>query len=370
MGIVVLGTGSVIFTVRPQLWTLLAIAVLAHTLVSDSLGRRWLPFLFVIWANLHGGWIVGFGVVTVWAAADALVQRERAVEWSAIVLGCAVATVGTPYGVSLWKFLWNTVHVTRDNIAEWQPLYRLPTVNWLPAAALCAAAVWLGTRPFPRRAPILAALIVLAYGAWRVSRIGPLFSVAAAILLAPALANRQPHVPLRLPSPLGVRGTALMLAISAGLLAGGAWAAFSWAQCIAVTGDWVPPVSAVALLENAKGGRLVTFFDWGEYAIWHLGPRVRVSMDGRRETVYSDARLAEHDAILAGADAGFRALENWNAEYVWLPARSAATKAWLVSHGYRLELDTPISFVAVRSDLPALAGGAGPVPEGRRCFPQ
>jgi len=27
-------------------------------------------------------------------------------------------------------------------------------------------------------------------------------------------------------------------------------------------------------------------FGWGQYLIWHLGPQVRVGMDGRRETVY------------------------------------------------------------------------------------
>ena len=42
-------------------------------------------------------------------------------------------------------------------------------------------------------------------------------------------------------------------------------------------------------------GRMVTYFDWGEYAIWHLSPRVRVSLDGRRETVYSDRRIADPD---------------------------------------------------------------------------
>jgi hypothetical protein len=34
-------------------------------------------------------------------------------------------------------------------------------------------------------------------------------------------------------------------------------------------------------------GNVATFFDWGEYIIWHLSPNVRVSVDGRRETVYS-----------------------------------------------------------------------------------
>ncbi|GAH50681.1 unnamed protein product, partial [marine sediment metagenome] len=27
-------------------------------------------------------------------------------------------------------------------------------------------------------------------------------------------------------------------------------------------------------------------FNWGEYVIWHLGPGIKVSVDGRRETVY------------------------------------------------------------------------------------
>ncbi len=28
-------------------------------------------------------------------------------------------------------------------------------------------------------------------------------------------------------------------------------------------------------------------FDWGEYVLWHLGPGVKVSIDGRRETAYA-----------------------------------------------------------------------------------
>ncbi len=35
-------------------------------------------------------------------------------------------------------------------------------------------------------------------------------------------------------------------------------------------------------------------FDWGEYVLWHLGPRVKVSIDGRRETVYSDEMYRQY----------------------------------------------------------------------------
>jgi hypothetical protein len=42
------------------------------------------------------------------------------------------------------------------------------------------------------------------------------------------------------------------------------------------------------LLEaSGASGNLAVFFNWGEYAIWHLAPQFRVSSDGRRETVYT-----------------------------------------------------------------------------------
>ena len=69
---------------------------------------------------------------------------------------------------------------------------------------------------------------------------------------------------------------------------------------------------------------------------------------------YSDARLIEHDAILAGEGAGLSALGAWRAEYVWLPQSSSVTREWLIAHDYRIDVETPQSFVAVRSDLPSL----------------
>src|SRR3970040_2365291 len=49
------------------------------------------------------------------------------------------------------------------------------------------------------------------------------------------------------------------------------------------------PARAVAVLgKSGAEGNLAIEFNWGEYAIWHLSPRFKVSLDGRRETIYSD----------------------------------------------------------------------------------
>ena len=45
----------------------------------------------------------------------------------------------------------------------------------------------------------------------------------------------------------------------------------------------------MALLKQHEiRGNMAVPFDWGEYVLWHLGPAIKVSIDGRRETIYSD----------------------------------------------------------------------------------
>src|SRR5262249_6030167 len=60
--------------------------------------------------------------------------------------------------------------------------------------------------------------------------------------------------------------------------------------CIRIEPDDFPcPARAVALLEQSGvRGNIAVPYNWGEYVLWHLGPGVKVSIDGRRETVYSE----------------------------------------------------------------------------------
>src|SRR5207248_600661 len=60
--------------------------------------------------------------------------------------------------------------------------------------------------------------------------------------------------------------------------------------CIRVEPGYFPfPARAVAWLKQSGiRGNVAVPFDWGEYVLWHLGPGIRVSIDGRRETIYSD----------------------------------------------------------------------------------
>ena len=369
MGAVAMGTVPVTRTLRPQLWTMVCLAVLCTALMAENRAwRRCLPLVFVVWANSHGGWIVGLGVLAAWTFFDIVAERRIRAEAVMIAVGSLVATLVTPYGWTLWQFIATTVSLSGRAITEWQPLWRSPPADAGPWVAAVLAGLFLARRGTPHRLQILGVLAVLAYASLKVVRIVPLFVFCSGMLLPELLAARWPQrAKTTTRAAPGEWPLAVGLAIAS--IAGAGWILSSSLRCVAVEGDWIPDAGAARRLQGAVPGRLVTFFDWGQYAIWHLSPTLEVSMDGRRETVYSDARLDEHGAILNGTPDGLRTLERWSPEYVWLPATSTVTRAWLLSRGYRLEYETGKSFVAVRHDLPVL-----PEPPANRshelgCFP-
>jgi hypothetical protein len=214
---------------------------------------------------------------------------------------------------------------------------------------------------------------MLAFSAFRVARIGPLFVVCAALLLSPWFRERFSTAARSAEGGRSPAAGGEQRLVAAGLLVAALIGAMLIGSksltCVRTVGDWAPDRDAARVLDGAPPGRLVSYFNWGEFAIWHFGPRLRVSMDGRRETVYSDARLVEHDAIVRGTELGFTTLAGWQAEYVWLPSTSARTRAWLLANGYRLERETRRSFVVSRQDLPALPAVRGKSAEGAACFP-
>jgi hypothetical protein len=368
MAVVAFGTVHMTATLRPQLWSFVAVAALCRTLVADRPERAWwLPVLFAVWANGHGGWVVGIGMLAAWTLGRAWTDRAVGLRWAGVTAASLAATLVTPYGWTLWRFVAETVQVERD-ILEWAPLWRLDPIDWLPWVIALAAGLWAVGRLRPRRLPTALVLLMLAYGAIRVMRLGSIYVVAGAVLLAPAFTTRWPARLPTLPFPRP-RGEGVAAALIVAVLAAGAVGIGSRSlTCLPLRTAWMPDVEAARSLRSAGSGRLVTFFDWGEYAIWHFGPRLRVSMDGRRETVYSDTRLAEHAAIRDGTPEGLALLGTWQAEYVWLPSGSQATRRWLAAHGYRIDVETPRSFVAVREDLAPLRVFTHPPATGR-CFP-
>jgi hypothetical protein len=327
LGLTLFATYTRMQVIRPQIFAVVMFAFLLYVLRQVDRGTRraiWLvPVCFIFWVNLHGSWIVGLAVTSVWLAA-ALCER-RSDRGTAMLLAAGAATMAAtfvnPYGTGLWRFLIETVRFQRVDISEWQPLAALPPLILaveavLPALALISLSRVRQRVPFP----YVAVLLILWIATFRTSRVDAFAQEAIVILLARDLVaglgsiNGSLRAPFwRAAVPLGP----IPAMVVAACVLGGAWRM----REIPVEGSWIPDLpAAVFLREQAPGARLLTWFDWGEYAIWQLAPAgIEVSIDGRRETVYSADVLARHWAFYRGATDGLDYPDEIRADYIWLP---------------------------------------------------
>jgi hypothetical protein len=326
-GIAIVITLSQAHHVRPQLFSLLSFSVLMACLLAVRRGaHRWLfvlPLLFAAWANLHGGWIVGGAVVVLWTAGLLISGERRQALWlTATGVASAAATLATPFGFGLWRFLRDTVGFSRPEIIEWQPVYSTgwPFVTlWLIAFIIMTLGVVLGGREKLRVERLVVGL-ALAAASLRVARLLAFFGLASVFLFAPLICaayQRRRAARQFGSSPLlrvGFAGVAFALGVfTIGIVYNNFWQ-------VRLDAASLPEPEAVAVLNQQPAGtRILVWFNWGEYAIWHLSPRMQVSIDGRRETVYSDTVQTRHFDFYFDRRGGATLPNDLRADYIWVP---------------------------------------------------
>jgi hypothetical protein len=369
---VTFGVWPQLATLRPQVFSMALFAALLAILIRVHQRQlAWLaavPILFAVWVNAHGGWLVGAGVLALFTTS-AMVDprfspRDRTLI-AAAALASAAATLVNPYGLSMLAFLIDTVRPQRADIVEWQPMAALPPVAialWSIPAAIGVAAIWRSARVIPWWQ--IAAACALGIGALRVARLVGFFALAVAFLLVPWLRRTEGRVPSSLP----IAGPSRRWPIAAGQALALVAAAVLLGGRVTVFGPWTPePEAARYVHEHGISGRMVTWFDYGQYAIWHLSPDVKVSMDGRRETVYSGHMRALHARIYAGGPEGLAALRSLDADYVWLPNTFAALQD-IAAAGWHPAFIGPRSTILARQK-PAQVVIRAVMPERAREFP-
>jgi hypothetical protein len=324
---VALGAWPQIATFRPQVFSIAMFAALLFLLQRIYRGgSTWivvlLPIMFALWVNMHGGWLVGAGVLAVFVAV-AMFDRRLAGRRAVLLAGsvaAAAATLVNPYGAAMLGFLGETVRPARADIVEWQPMSGLPWAAlafWSIPAALALVAIVRRGRAIP--VPWLIITLMLAVGALRVARLVGFFAVAVGFLVAPYIRS-TPQEPAAVDDgerrPLRAALIYSAMVIVAVLLFG---------RRIPSNAPWLPEPGAVQFVQRHKmTGKMLTWFDYGQYAIWHLTPSIRVSMDGRRETVYSDDIRELHREIYGNGPNALQNVARLAPDSIWLPLASPA----------------------------------------------
>lgn len=358
-------------TIRPQLFTHLFFLLTLLVLVRVEEGNtRWLwslPPIFALWINFHGGVLAGLGVLGLWAGAW-IALPFIAAKWKgrgpapglliAVVTTSTLALLLNPYLWELPHFLFRTATVPRPDISEWQPL-SLTTVPGLLYLILVGSGAFVLFRTRrERRPPTLLVLLVTALLPLTALRHLSLFALAFAVILAEHIADVWSERASNSGSgPPGGSRLARLAIVGLNFFAAFVMVAASISRfaCIPINEQSAIglPARAVGLLLKAgTAGNLAIFFDYGEYAIWHLNDRIKVSMDGRRETVYPDSIYQEALLFQAGVGAWDDVLEKHPTDMALTPRGMPTFNLLMLKPGWELAHQDSLVGLFVRAGWP------------------
>jgi len=332
-----------------------------------------LPPLFAVWANLHGGWLVGGGILALWTAATALVGSRQHAVWCTVIGGASLAaTLLNPYGLQLLTLLRDTVGLERADIVEWQPVYVLGWESWVPwivTAALGVTGIVLADRE-ECGAERVVCLIALAAMSAMVARVQAFFALGVLFLIGPVIARAFQAARAVEVTPVARPSSRVAGMFAFAVAAGALVITTTNVTHLRIDPRWTPEAGAVSFLNGQpEGRRVLIWFDWGGYALWHLSPRMRISMDGRRETVYSPDLQDRHLRFYFDAPGGASLPIDLAADYVWIP-RSLPAVHRLDADGWRRIYQGQQSVIFGRATLPETnAGVVLATDSGTRFFP-
>jgi hypothetical protein len=304
---------------------------------SGSRFAQWfLPFLFVLWVNIHGAFVAGLALVVLFLT-ERFVWPAPALSRST-VLGLGVACLGVlvlnPRGVYLFGYLADELSRSHP-ITEWQSTsIAAEHASFFCLSALVLVALFFGRRLKPYWTSLAAlGLLVLAF---RHQRHIPVFALCAVPFLANQLDAGGKRVSElwcgSLSGPTRSLVAGLLLAVA--LFQGG----YSLRRPLQAQSalEYVPsdyPYGAVRFMyESGCTGNVALPLEWGEFVLWHLNDQIKVSLDGRFATVYPESVVRGNFALLAG-DPGWREFLDTNPTTAVLVPGGVSTP-WLSQAGF------------------------------------
>jgi hypothetical protein len=319
-----------LFQLRPELATILGTLALLGALAREprtAPTRMRLAAIaagFALWANLHGGFVLGLALLGAAALAVAVATRGRELGLAAAWLAAFAGSLVNPQGVRAHGLYFAAGSATPDLamiVDEWAPLrlFALPVANRPPSLASWAIvwALWLATpiallwfararrtdhtlRPLdPALLGVAAVGLVAPLAAVRLAWLGiaPLVAIARASRAVPGSARRA--------ATWSCAGAALLLAIAFARV--GDWPVISSGIEPAVYARPYPPEKYYAhpvwfLRDAGLEGRLWNDYLSGNFLSYWLAPRLRVFVNGSLNV--PPALFAEGAAIRARAASG------------------------------------------------------------------
>jgi hypothetical protein len=323
----------------------------------------WLLPLMTLWANLHGGFVLGLALMApmaldaVWNV-DAPLRKSLALRWALFAAAALIASCLTPYG---WDALFAARRIldlgqALELIGEWRP------ANFAHPGPLEAAvslgfilALWRGVTLPPIRVALVVGFVLMALSHVRNAEV--LALLAPMVLAAPLgqqilgqqilgrqILGRQvggPNGDARSAGspPHGLKFAGLALLLVAATLVFASVHRFE-------PNARQSPVAAVAALKKMNFTRVFNDYDFGGYLI---ASGVATFIDGRTE-LFGEKFMVDHNNAsgLQEPENLFRLLEQYRIEATLMRTQSAATKLLDHMDGWQKVYTDEIATIHVR----------------------
>src|SRR3990170_3284447 len=311
LGWAILGaaTASLHWIARPHLFTILMAILWVRELERIRLGggSRWwaLPILMLLWANLHGGFLVGF---VIWGIYLIRFQFSETSKMLALGVISALITLINPVGWRLWE---TGLGLSRD---------RKVFVHILLLAAWTVMGLY-SARNIPLYA-VISAPILAEVSAGLIRRL-PFFKAFV------QLDERLVEVDRGLRGHVwpALAGLAVVAALAKGIILdfSGQGNHFS---------PQVFPVKAVDWMEaHSIIGAGFNYFPWGGYLLYRTWPEQRVFIDGQTD-FYGEQLTRQYEKAISLQPGWREVLHENHVRWVLMPPESLLARALQAEPGW------------------------------------
>lgn len=344
-----------IWGVRPQMFTLLLFSIYLYLLEQyfNTAKLRFLlplPFLMVLWVNLHAGYALGLFVMGMFIAAKGLesllpegwsgdngikLTRSMILPVGGVLAATVAAVLFNPNGAYMFVYPFETLgsNAMMTMIQEWfSPDFHAR--EWLPLAALIMGVLAAGM--FSRRRSSITEILltgILGYAALRSMRNAPLFAVGVIPVLAHHLDGILP-ITVNKSKPTKIINIANFVILGFVALVGIAQITSTLLSQAESEKEYFPVESVAWIKENAPPGKIFNTYGWGGYIIWHL-PEYPVYIDGRAD-VYGDAFMRDFMSIYNAQPGWAEKLETAGVNLVLVETGSPIADALAGDEGWEL----------------------------------
>jgi hypothetical protein len=355
---------------RPHLFSYLLTALWITVLEKAKQKPQFawfLPFLMLIWVNLHGMFIFGLGIWGIYLVGSFFENPSKS--WFAqytskyLLLGGLLAlpmTLLSPSGIHIWETiasLGGNAYI-KEHISEYRsPDFQMPE-TW-PAILLLILCLISFARS-SQKIPWTYIFLVCSFAGFALysSRMLPQFAIITAPIAAQAVANW-----LKDDFPNSRLLTAETNITTINQSSNGIIWVFAVASAVVmlfranVTIDpknmgnvFDPkffPIQAVDWLKtHPQSGHVFNEFDWGGYMLLELWPNQQIFMDGHTH-IYGEKLTREYEQVITLGDGWESIFQKWNITWALIRPTSAVAKA-LENEGWKISYQNETALILTK----------------------